>query len=203
MRYLLRAPRWSRVVEAYFRCHYLGSIAVVNIGLLLMLAVPFDDRVESRWLPLTALPYLVLYGRDLVCSGYRWRDLASVYALNLLLIPINLGGVYKSIEQALTRRKIPFGRTPKVEDRTAAPARYLLAEYAMLIWWSLGLVFDLVARRWSHAAFAAFNTAFLGRAIFVFIGWSPTVKDLHAAWRTRARSAAPADPPPPPPTPIA
>jgi cellulose synthase/poly-beta-1,6-N-acetylglucosamine synthase-like glycosyltransferase len=194
IRHLLRSPHWSRVVEAYFRCHYLGSIAVVNIGLLLILAFPFDDRVESLWLPLTALPYFVLYGRDLARIGYRWRDLASVYALNLLLIPINLAGVYKSIEQALTRRKIPFGRTPKVQNRTAAPASYLVAEYVMLIWWSLGVLFDLSARRWSHAAFAAFNAAFLGVAILAFIGWPATVEDLRAAWN-RVRSAAPAQPP--------
>jgi hypothetical protein len=136
----------------------------------------------------------VLYGRDLARIGYRWRDLASVYALNLLLIPINLAGVYKSIEQALTRRKIPFGRTPKVQNRTAAPASYLVAEYVMLIWWSLGVLFDLSARRWSHAAFAAFNAAFLGVAIFAFIGWPSTVEDLRAAWN-RVRSAAPAQPP--------
>jgi len=202
LRHVLRGPRWPRLVEAYFRCHYLGSIAVVNLGLLLILAFPFDDRTESLWLPLTALPYFVLYGRDLVRSGYRWRDLASVYSLNLLLIPINLGGVFKSIEQAITRRKIPFGRTPKVENRTVAPARYLLAEYLMLLTWLTGVVIDTVERRWTHAAFAGFNTAFLGFAISAYVGWSATVEDLRAAWTRRfgsigrpARAALPAAPP--------
>jgi len=60
------------------------------------------------------LPGNFPYGRDLVRIGYRLRDLVRVYALNLLLIPVNLGGVFKSIQQGITRRKIPFGRTPKV-----------------------------------------------------------------------------------------
>ncbi|TLZ32418.1 MAG: hypothetical protein E6K29_01495 [Gammaproteobacteria bacterium] len=90
----------------------------------------------------------MLYGRDLVRIGYRWRDLASVYALNLLLIPINLGGVFKSIQQSMTRKKLPFGRTPKVSNRTAAPALYLLAEYGMFLCWSLGAIRDFAAHRW-------------------------------------------------------
>ncbi len=195
IRHLFRELRWAKLTEAYFRCHYLGSIAVVNLGLLLTVTFPFDDRVNSVWLPATALPYFVLYGRDLVRIGYQWRDLASVYALNLLLIPINLGGVFKSIEQAVTRKKLPFGRTPKVLNRTAIPALYLLAEYGMLIWWSLGAIFDFAAHRWTHAAFGAFNTAFLGFAIYSYIGWSATVEDLRAAWRNRFRSAEPLDHP--------
>jgi cellulose synthase/poly-beta-1,6-N-acetylglucosamine synthase-like glycosyltransferase len=193
IRHLLRDPSWTKLTEAYFRCHYLGSIAAVNLALLLTMTFPFDDRVNSVWLPATALPYFLLYGRDLVRIGYRWRDLASVYALNLLLIPINLGGVFKSFEQAVTRKKTPFGRTPKVLNRTAAPVRYLLAEYGMLIWWSLGAIFDFAARRWTHAAFAAFNTAFLGFAIYSYIGWSATLEDLRATWRKRFHSTRPLD----------
>jgi len=193
IRHLLRELRWTKLTEAYFRCHYLASIAVVNLGLLLTVSFPFGDRVNSAWLPATALPYFVLYGRDLVRIGYRWRDLASVYALNLLLIPINLGGVFKSIQQSMTRKKLPFGRTPKVSNRTAAPALYLLAEYGMFLCWSLGAMSDLAAHRWTHAAFAAFNSAFLGWAIYSYIGWSATVEDLRAAWRNRLRSTVSAD----------
>ncbi|HWS62726.1 MAG TPA: glycosyltransferase family 2 protein [Steroidobacteraceae bacterium] len=191
IRHLLRELRWAKLMEAYFRCHYLSSIAVVNLGLLLTVTFPFDDRVNSVWLPATALPYFVLYGRDLVRIGYKWRDLASVYALNLLLIPVNLGGVFKSIEQAVTRKKIPFGRTPKVLNRTAVPALYLLAEYGMFFCWSLGAIFDFAAHRWAHAAFAAFNTSFLGFAIYSYIGWSATIEDLRAAWRNSFRSTEP------------
>jgi len=199
IRHLLRELRWTKLTEAYFRCHYLASIAVVNLGLLLTVSFPFGDRVNSAWLPATALPYFVLYGRDLVRIGYRWRDLASIYALNLMLIPINLGGVFKSIQQSMTRKKLPFGRTPKVSNRTAAPALYLLAEYGMFLCWSLGAMSDLAAHRWTHAAFAAFNSAFLGWAIYSYIGWSATVEDLRAAWRNGLRSTVSADHLPQPP----
>jgi hypothetical protein len=98
---------------------------------LILLGHTFEKSIESLWLP-TAVPYFLLYARDLRYSGYGIRDLARVYALNLLLIPANLGGVFKSLQQAITGRRIPFGRTPKVSGRTSAPARYVLAEYALL-----------------------------------------------------------------------
>src|SRR5262249_51795827 len=80
----------------------------------------------------TALPYFTLYARDLRSSGYRPADVLRVFALNLMLIPVNLGGVFLSIRQAWTKEKSPFGRTPKVQGRTAAPPRYLMAEALIL-----------------------------------------------------------------------
>src|SRR5512139_2068964 len=112
--YLIRQPQ-RKIAEGLLRLHYLISIAAVNVGLLLMLALPFSDSIKSVWLPLTALPYYLLYGRDLVLCRYRASDLLRVYALNLLLIPVNMGGVLKSLQQAITRQKIPFGRTPKIK----------------------------------------------------------------------------------------
>src|SRR5439155_224299 len=109
LRYLLRGPsRTRKAVEGFFRCHYLVSIAAVNVGLLIILAWPFEENLRDPWLPLSAAPYFFLYARDLVRAGYRYADLLRVYALNLMLIPVNLGGVLKSLEQALTGRKTPF-----------------------------------------------------------------------------------------------
>src|SRR5207245_4758854 len=105
-------------------------------------------------------------------TGYRYADLLRVYALNLMLIPVNLGGVLKSLEQALTRRKTPFGRTPKVSGRTAAPALYVLAEYGLLGWWLVGATTDVMHGHYAHLAFALTNAGFLAYAIFRFIGWS-------------------------------
>ena len=39
------------------------------------------------------------------------NDVFRVYALDLLLLPVNLAGVLKSLEQAVSGRKIPLGRT--------------------------------------------------------------------------------------------
>lgn len=179
LRYLLRGPvSRAKIAEAFFRCHYLGSIAAVNIGLLALLAFPFEQSVESWWLPLTALPYYLLYMRDLIQAGYRHGDLLRVYALNLLLIPINLGGVFKSIQQAVTGCQIPFSRTPKVVGRTSAPAFYIIAEYGLLGVWLAGALFDAFMGRWTHAAFSLVNAMMLGYAIARFIGFSASHEDL-------------------------
>ncbi|HYX92588.1 MAG TPA: glycosyltransferase family 2 protein, partial [Myxococcaceae bacterium] len=167
--------------EAFTRCHYLSSITAVNIGLLLLLCVPLFSDVESLWLPATAVPYFALYHRDLSLLGYRRGEVLRVYALNLLLIPVNLSGVMKSIQQALTRAKIPFARTPKVEGRTAVAPLYIFAEYAMLANWSIAAAMDFAGARWTHGAFTLVNSAFLAYAIAVFVGFRETAEDLVAA----------------------
>jgi cellulose synthase/poly-beta-1,6-N-acetylglucosamine synthase-like glycosyltransferase len=190
LRHLLRNPfRRGKLAEGFFRIHYLSSIAAVNVGLLITLAMPFESSVEGLWwLPLTAIPYFFLYTRDLTQIGYRASDMLRVYALNLLLIPINLGGVAKSVEQAITRKKIPFGRTPKVLGRTAAPAFYVLAEYALVVWWLVGSAFSLAEAHWGHAAFAFANTAFLVYAIGRYIGLRESVEDVAAALPKRPQA---------------
>ncbi|HQH26568.1 MAG TPA: glycosyltransferase family 2 protein, partial [Oligoflexia bacterium] len=187
LRYLLcNAYHWRIWFEGFFRVHYLISIAAVNVGLLTVLALPFTESVRSWWLPLSALPYFVLYARDLRLSGYRRRDVFGVYAINLLLIPVNLAGVFKSIEQMLSKSKIPFGRTPKVNGRTAASPFYVAAVYFLFAQWLLGALVDVYYSRWLHAAFASVNAAFLAYAVVGFAGLRETWADLVVplrAWR--------------------
>jgi cellulose synthase/poly-beta-1,6-N-acetylglucosamine synthase-like glycosyltransferase len=171
LRYLSRpASRGRRLAEGLMRCHYLTSLAVVNLGLLMVLAVPLGDGLETLWLPLTALPYYALYIRDLQQSGYRASDVLRVYALNLLLIPVNLSGVLKSLHQAWTGRKAAFGRTPKTPGRTSAPRVYVLVEYALLAQWLLGAAVELLQGHQLHGALALANAGFLAYAIANFIG---------------------------------
>ena len=165
------------------RLHYLVSIAAVNAGLLLLLAFPITGDVENVWLPLTAAPYFTLYARDLMQLGYRGSDLLRVYALNLLLIPVNLGGVLKSVQQAVTRTKIPFGRTPKVLGRTAAPVLYVAAEYLLIAHWLVGAGFDFSSHRWTHGLFATVNALFLGYAIYRYMGLSASMEDVTSQIR--------------------
>lgn len=198
LRYLAKAPL-SRLAEGFFRVHYLVSIAAVNIGLLLLLSLPFGEQVNSLWLPLTALPYFIAYARDLKLCGYRLSDLCRVYALNLLLIPVNLGGVFKSLEQAVTGKQIPFGRTPKVKGRTAAGAQYIVAAYALGMMWIFGAITTALQGYWPLAAYAAMNAAFMVYAIKTFIGVAESREDLRAAWQAmqaRREAQAAADAPP-------
>ncbi len=184
VRYVLRgAARRGIVGEGLMRCHYLTSIAAVNLGLLLILGFSFEQSMRSSWLPLTALPYYGLYLRDLQHAGYRARDVLRVYALNLVLIPVNLGGVLRSVYQLWTGRKAAFGRTPKITGRTMAPPLYLIAEYALLAHWLLGAIVDALHGRPAHAAFAAANAGFLAYGIVRFVGLRESWADLRVAWR--------------------
>ncbi len=178
LRYLGQGPgRMRRLGEGFMRLHYLTSLAGVSLGMLILILHPFDRSMHTWWLPMTALPYFALYGRDLVTSGYKWRDLPRVYALNLLLIPINLGGVTKSLHQACTGRRSAFGRTPKIAGRTAAPQFYVVVEFAILLYCLLRGVDDLLTARWLHAAFALINGALLAYAVGCYVGFREAAED--------------------------
>ncbi len=189
LRHLLRRRERSRGRgEGLMRVHYLTSISGANLGLLALLSYPFSAPKAAAWVPIAALPYFFLYARDLHQAGYRYRDVVQVYALNLLLVPVNLAGVAKSVHQGLTGKKIPFGRTPKVEGRTRVPSRYLVAEVALLAYWSMGCAWDVADGQWTHAGFEAANVALLTFAIGRFIGWRQLVVDLLPSRWVRAGS---------------
>jgi cellulose synthase/poly-beta-1,6-N-acetylglucosamine synthase-like glycosyltransferase len=177
LRYLVHR-RERNVAEAFMRFHYLTSIAVVNLGLMLLLATPLSQDIRTIWLPVAALPYFFLYMRDLKLNGYRNRDVFRVYALNLLLIPINLGGVLKSMQQAITNKKIAFGRTPKVQGRTAAAPLYILAEYGLVCYWLVQSGIDFETGWRIHGMFVLLNTCLLIYAIVSFIGLKESKEDL-------------------------
>jgi hypothetical protein len=172
------------------RSHYLTSITAVNIGLVLLFTYSFKDSMNSLWLPLTAVPYFYLYGRDLVSLKYRWSDLLRVYALNLMLIPVNLGGVFKSISQGISGNQIPFGRTPKVDGRTSVPRVYALAVLALAAWCVSATVIDTYYEHFGHAVFSALNGTFLIYAITKFIGWRECFADLGLLNTSQANAAA-------------
>jgi hypothetical protein len=187
LRHLLRgkAISISLAVQFFMRVHYLISITTVNLGLLLWLLIPAVDSLQTLWLPLSALPYYLIFTRDLRLLGYRRKDMLSVYALNLMLIPVNLAGVYKSVVQILTDRKIPFGRTPKVQSRTAASPGFVLAEYGLFLNWLTWGVMDLFSRRWLNGAFGLMNAAFMLFAILRFIGFKQSLEDIFPRWQAR------------------
>ena len=143
-----------------------------------------DPSLRNYWLPLTALPYFVLYGRDMVLISYRWLDLLRVYALNLLLIPVNLSGILQSLQQVVTGRHSLFSRTPKVNHRMVVPAIYIL------LWWGITFycignsVADFIMGRWAHGLFAAANSTFLVYALVHYVGVRNSLADVNAGLRT-------------------
>lgn len=186
VRNLHRPRTW---IEGFVRVHYLASIALVNVGLLVVLAVPFTESIRSWWLPVTALPYYALYARDLKLCGYRYVDLLGVYALNLLLIPVNLGGVFKSLHQAWTGQKTPFARTPKVNGRTAVRPFYVIAVYVLIVQWLVAGAVDYGFGRAIHGSFAVLNATFLLYAAVALVGLKDSWADASLLWRADASRA--------------
>jgi hypothetical protein len=101
-----------------------------------------------------------------------------IYGFNLVLLPVNLSGVCKSIGQALTGRKIAFARTPKIRNRTTAPLAFVLLPYLLVAWASFTLVGDVRAARWAHAAFSGANALLATYAIVAYIGIRHSLEDV-------------------------
>lgn len=182
LKHLLGQFRFAqpRLAEAFMRIHYLCSPALSSLGLLAILLYPFDDEFTTVWLVATAVPYYLLYGRDLLQSGYRASDLLRVYALILLLLPVNVSGVLRSIQQMVTGRKSAFARTPKIAGRTASPAHHILFLWLFAAFLILRTFFGLQEARYGHAAFAAANAAAYIYALSVFVGWRNAWVDIIA-----------------------
>ncbi|MBO9627265.1 MAG: glycosyltransferase [Microbacterium sp.] len=178
----LRERRFRRervaLREVWLRVNYMASIAWASFGLLFLLAYPYDSRLLSPVVFLAALPYFLAMGSDLRYCGHRFSDIFRIYGFNLILLPVNLAGVLKSIQQAFTGEKIPFVRTPKVKDRTAAPGLYVVVPYLIGAFSLWTLWRDVNAQNWGNAAFAAFNATLAAYAIWAYIGLRDSVVDM-------------------------
>jgi cellulose synthase/poly-beta-1,6-N-acetylglucosamine synthase-like glycosyltransferase len=175
----------GRLVEQFLRLNYLASIAWASLGLWILFGYPFDQRLLSPYAILAAAPYFVAIANDLHRNGYRRRDVASLYGLNLMLLAVNTVGVAKSITQAIGGQKVAFARTPKVRNRTVAPLAYVAVPYAVAAWAAITLVGDLAAHRTTHAAFAAVNAVLVTYAMLSLHGIRNSVVDLLVDIRGR------------------
>jgi cellulose synthase/poly-beta-1,6-N-acetylglucosamine synthase-like glycosyltransferase len=164
--------------EIMLRVNYMASITWASFGLVFLLAYPYDSRLLSPVVLLAALPYFIAMGSDLRYSGYKFTDIFRIYGFNLILLPVNLAGVFKSLEQAISSKKIPFARTPKVRDRTAAPLLYVVAPYAIVVFSVLTFWRDFGAQNWGNAAFAALNASLATWAILADIGIVNSMVDV-------------------------
>ncbi len=184
VRYVFSSPgRLRRLPEGFLRSHYLISSAMTNLGLLILILYGFNFVMLSPWLLISVFIYFFIYALSLKEAGYQRRDLLRVWALNLLLIPVNLAGAFKSVQQALTGQRGSFARTPKVEHRTASPAWLVLFEIVLAIYCLAAAAFDLYDRHWLDSGFGALNGIILIYAITVFIGWSNALEDIRLAFK--------------------
>ena len=164
--------------EVLLRLNYMASIAWASFGLIFLLAYPYDGRLLSPLVLLAALPYFLAMASDLKYCGYKRSDVLRIYGFNLILLPVNLAGVLKSLQQALTGKKIPFARTPKVKNRTVAPLLYVVAPLLIVGFSVFTLWRDEVAGNWGNAAFAGFNAFVASWAIVAYIGIRNTILDI-------------------------
>jgi cellulose synthase (UDP-forming) len=165
--------------EVLLRVNYMASIAWASFGLVFLLAYPYDSRLLSPVVFLAALPYFLAMGSDLRDCGHRFSDIFRIYGFNLVLLPVNLAGVLKSLQQAVTGDKIPFARTPKVKDRTAAPAIYVLTPYAIVAFSLLTVWRDAQHGNWGNVAFASLNAVLAAGAIRAYIGGFNSAVDVY------------------------
>jgi len=195
----------NRAIETLLRVNYLASTCWSSFALVLLLVYPFNNRLLSPLVLLAALPYFAAMSSDLKRCGYKRMDIFRVYGFNLILLPVNLAGVFKSIQQAITGRRIPFARTPKVANRTATPLLFAFSPF-LIIGWSVWTAWrGYVNGFWGNVIFGAFNASTAAYALVALVGvrfalvdvWLGFVERLYVSdkprevVRVRRRRAAP------------
>jgi cellulose synthase/poly-beta-1,6-N-acetylglucosamine synthase-like glycosyltransferase len=157
VRYLAFAKRVPcRWLQAFMRIGYLLNLSLGSLAVLLTLIIPLPNSLIPC-LAVAGVCYAFVYGADILRMGFRLRDLPHVYALNLMLTPVNLGGAAKSLHQAWTGKKTPFARTPKTKGRTAIPLLYVTAQYGLLMFCAAVCAWSFAQGRIGHALWTLIN----------------------------------------------
>jgi cellulose synthase/poly-beta-1,6-N-acetylglucosamine synthase-like glycosyltransferase len=179
IRYVFGAPKDLKLAgEFLMRFNYLAMTSLSVAMLLVYSFYTFSPRLSTPLLIYANLPYLFLFARDLKICGYRYTDALRVCAFNQMLLPVIAAGVFKQVEQMITGRKIPFGRTPKVKDRTGAPAFYYMLEVGLILHFLNRTIEEIIDQHWGQVIFAATNFAFLLYALIYFIGLRAMIEDM-------------------------
>jgi cellulose synthase (UDP-forming) len=168
----------SSTVTTLLRVNYLASTCWSSIALLFLLYFPFASKLLSPMVLIVALPYFLAMSSDLRRCGYRRSDMLRIYGLNLILLPVNLAGVLKSVQQGITGRRIPFARTPKVANRTATPFLFALSPLLIIGYSMLTVYRDIDQQYWANAAFALFNTLTASYALLALMGLRHALVDI-------------------------
>jgi cellulose synthase/poly-beta-1,6-N-acetylglucosamine synthase-like glycosyltransferase len=189
LRYIWRAPKNLGLLrELAVRVDYLTWGPVGCLTGILMMAIHFGDLMNSSWLILLPMPSLLLQLRTLKAEGYRYSDALRLHAFGIMLGPVLMGGVLKSFQQALTGRKIPFARTPKVPSRTAAPALYAFIELMMPVLMGWLTWRYATSESWAQASFTFLSGLGALYALFFLMGLRATLEDLFVGMISPVRS---------------
>jgi hypothetical protein len=129
----------------------------------------FDDSLIPMWLPISALPYYLLLIEDLRASGYRPSYLPKVYSLNLLLVPVLIGGSILSLRQLASGRKAKFNRTPRTSGRTKIPMGYHAGIYIIFFYALFWATKNFCVGSYQHAVVAGVVALSYGYGIRTFM----------------------------------
>jgi len=165
-------------LQTLLRINYLASTCWSSVALVFLLAYPFDSQLLSPLVILAAVPYFTAMSSDLKQCGYKRSDIFRIYGFNLILLPVNLAGVIKSIQQAITARRIPFARTPKVSNRTATPLLFAISPFLIIGFSVLTAWRDINHGYWGNAAFAVFNAVTATYAVTALMGVRHALVDV-------------------------
>ena len=175
----MAAPnRANRLLELFLRVNYLLSPVIGNTAVFLLMVWASADGRTLVWTPLVMLPYFALYGLDLRRLGYRFRDVFTVCALNLMLLPVGFAGVGMSVIQMLTGRKGRFMRTPKIARRTLVPPLFFLFNFAMSLLMLRYVVEGIITRDYVGTVVPAANVAFYLYGMSRFVGLQEGFADV-------------------------
>ena len=174
----------NRFGEVFLRVNYMASIFWSSLCLLILLIYPFNSGLLKPILPLIALPYFLMMATDLKYCGYKRLDVLRIYGFNLILLPVNLSGTSASLLQLITGEKSSFKRTPKVRDRTATSAGFILAPFALIAFAIYSVTVDVHHQHWTHLFFAALNATLALYAMVAFVGIGNCIVDLWIQLRS-------------------
>ncbi len=187
-RYFFDRPTLRRLSEVLIRAQYILSAPVGSTAGLMLLFVPLRHATFwSIWAFLAFFTLIMTFGRDLMHCGNRGSDLFRAVSLNTMLLPINFAGTINSLQQLLTGQKIPFQRTPKVDERTAATPIHIAAQLGLLLFASVQVPLRLIAGEWFQCLFFLLYAIMFGYAMHVFIGWRAAIEDLFGHLEPRLR----------------
>jgi len=169
-----------RFGELCLRVNYMASIAWTSLSLVFLFAFPYDARLLSPLVLLAALPYFCAMAADLKACGYRRLDVLRVYGFNLILLPVNIAGVGRSLWQAVTGEKGAFARTPKVQNRTRATVLFVTTPYLLVGLSCLTALGYIQRHQWQNGVLSSVNALLAVYGIVAFIGLRNSLSDLWA-----------------------
>ena len=173
-----RREQQTRLEEVFLRANYLSSIAWTSLSLIAILTLPYSQLLLTPILVAIVAPYFLAMASDLRYCGYRRRDVVWIYALNLLLLAVNITGTIASLIQLLTGGKGTFVRTPKVRNRTRTALWFALVPYLLLVLVALIVAVDAQRHHWLNATFVGLNGLCLLLGVVFLMGVVGSLSDI-------------------------